>query len=487
VSRVQNADDFLLRFRAIRTDYQDLFATRITAIRAKYTKEAEKDVADQALEAHARAYMINGLLAALNWRLDQKAEDGLPNIFPEVPVLSKQTSTIRFLDYLGLERQTDIPLLIVETKRPNAQLPHILKRGNASHVEIIGLGLAGEHLIGDWDEWLGDLKDYVRSVFERAQKVPDRAVIANGEWLIIFLDPADAFLESGSRDPSRILVFADRSDIERRFNELYQRLEYEQILGKTRALTPVELPFFIAPEAVDSAIHGLRLRYIAVPRIYNNSPVVNVAPVVFIHSRYGSWLRIEAPPLDFELPHQSDQLPQHLNYVDQAAKDLLARVNACLGTSFQAVPIQTHYADEAAFESLQGVIECQENDYLVVTGDKTHYLLSTPSVSNCPYHDWAACNRQSVPSNPGPIMIRSVSPRSFFISEELHHCAHRDVTAAKATSINSTNRTRCGPRSGLDGQAFCEIWRFEQHLCCRTCVFEEVCTKATVFQLPCQR
>jgi len=39
--------------------------------------------------------------------------------------------------------------------------------------------------------------------------------------------------------------------------------------------------------------------------------------------------------------------------------------------------------------------------------------------------------------------------------------------------------------SGEEGQAFCEIWCFEQHLCCRTCVFEEVCAKSEVFRLPC--
>jgi hypothetical protein len=34
---------------------------------------------------------------------------------------------------------------------------------------------------------------------------------------------------------------------------------------------------------------------------------------------------------------------------------------------------------------------------------------------------------------------------------------------------------------------FCEIWKFEEHLCCRTCAFEEVCTKAEVFSgLPCK-
>jgi len=70
---------------------------------------------------------------------------------------------------------------------------------------------------------------------------------------------------------------------------------------------------------------------------------------------------------------------------------------------------------------------------------------------------------------------------------EPHHCAHRDVISAKGTPITPANRSQCGPRSGRDGQAFCEIWRFEQHLCCRTCAFEEVCLKVAVFQLPCRR
>jgi hypothetical protein len=34
---------------------------------------------------------------------------------------------------------------------------------------------------------------------------------------------------------------------------------------------------------------------------------------------------------------------------------------------------------------------------------------------------------------------------------------------------------------------FCEIFSFEEYLCCRVCAFEEVCTKAPAFRLPCER
>ena len=63
----------------------------------------------------------------------------------------------------------------------------------------------------------------------------------------------------------------------------------------------------------------------------------------------------------------------------------------------------------------------------------------------------------------------------------------QQTVKAKSCRITLENRDRCGSRSSGEQGAFCEIWRFEQHLCCRTCAFEDVCTKAEVFQgLPCK-
>jgi hypothetical protein len=318
--------------------------------------------------------------------------------------------------------------------------------------------------------------------------VPNRVVITNGDWLIVFLDPQDAFLEDGSANPNRILVFRDYTDIENRFSEAFLYFEYQQVLGEAPALTPGELSFHVSPEVVDRIMHGLHLLYIEERGIYKYSPpVIKVAPIVFVHSRYGGWFRVEAPPNTYDLPHDRDRLQQHLEEVQRAAKELLDEVNRRLGTSLKAFPLYSHYDSGDEFEALHGVAECGENEYLVVTGETTHYLLPQPSIPNCSYHDWTACSRAGIALNPRPILVRSTSPRSFFMSTELHHCAHRDVSSAKATPITSANRQRCGQRSGKDGQAFCEIWRFERHLCCRTCAFEEVCARASVFQLPCRR
>jgi hypothetical protein len=173
--------------------------------------------------------------------------------------------------------------------------------------------------------------------------------------------------------------------------------------------------------------------------------------------------------------------------VQKAALLMLDQVNAALGTCLRASPLSKHYEDEESFSPIRRVVECRKDEFLVVTGDKTHYLLPEPSVAQCPHHDWGQSHTAGVASDHGPIMVRSIAPRSFFISTEGHHCAHRDVTTAKAHQITAENQMRCGLRSGQESDAFCEIWRFEAHLCCRTCAFEDVCTKAEVFHLPCRR
>lgn len=482
----KNANDFLLKFRRIQDDYEYVFRDRITDIRNQYAGKPEEDILDQSLEAHIRVYVVNALLNALNWRLDQSPKEGLPNLFPEAPVRSQQSGTIRFLDYLGLERQSDNPLLIVETKRPSAKLP-TTKEPAGIYSEIISHGLAGENLSSEWNKWLRDLREYVRSIHTPDQQIPTRVAITNGDWLILFLDPSDAFLEIGRRNPNRILVFKNKDDIEGRSNELFRELEYQQVLRKTPPLRLGELNFHISQEVVDYAMHGLRLHYIEQRSIYQISPILKVAPEVFIHSRYGGWLRVENPPKEYEIPHDVKLLPLHLNQVEQSAKKFLTEVNNHLGLSLQPQPLRKHYEDGEGFAVFPGVAECGSNDYLIITGDKTHYLLPDPSVPNCPYHDWTACNQEGIASNLAPIVGRSISPRSFFMSGENHHCAHNNVSNGKSSQLTMANRSRCGSRSGDDGQAFCEIWSFEQHLCCRTCAFEEVCTKATVFQLPCQR
>lgn len=497
VTVVANADSFALACRRLQGNYESTFKHRIAEVRAKFgeglpagERLVAVDALDQALEAHARAYVINGVLAALNWRIGSLPEDGLGELVPEAPVLSVLTDTTRFLDYLGLERDTNVPLLIVETKRPSSALPHLTGKAKAkaaNYAETIGLGLQGTALSGDWDDWLKDLRDYVRTAAAQGGQYPRRAVITNGDWFVIFTDPADSFGNAGTHDPSRILVIEGPGDIQARSGEVFSSLAHQFVTRQAPALKIGTVAFEVTGAKVRGVMHGVRLRYSEHRAVYAVLPTISVAPVLFLRLTNDSFIRVESPPLSFDVPQNPLVLANHLHDVHAAAMDLRNNVNGALGIDLPAISLDEHYADPDAFAGLKGVVESDTDDFIVVTGTHTHYMRETSTVPACPYHDSARAIHDTVAAQP-VLLLRSMEPRSFSVSGELHHCAHVVVSDAKSNPITGANTEQCGPRSGQTGHAFCEIFRFETRLCCRTCAFETVCTKAQVLNvMPCQR
>ena len=489
MSHSRNADDFLLAYRRACANYDRIFSNQIREIRRCYSGVAPaEETIDEALEAHIRVYFVNALLAALNWRMDLTPESGLPNMIPESPVRSGDRGTRRFLDYLGYE-QSDLscPLMVVETKRPSSKLPDLLSaEPPASSIEeIILRGLQGETILGQWAKWLWDVRDYVRSVEQQVGKPPRRVVVTNGDWIVVFQDPSDAFLGDERRRQEKIVVFESAVDVVQRSAELYRLLEYSAVSSKSEAVELAELPFVVDGTTISWIMHGVRLVYSEVPGIHDPpSPVIKIVPVLFLGTRFGKWLMVKGREPDKFFPHKATQLKIHLTGIDAAAKQLLNETQKILGIQIQPKPIVEHYNDPC-FELLPGVLEEGMDHFRIVTGKQTHYLRFSPSVEGCPWHKWSKAKAGACESGRAPIICRSVNPRAFFKSEEDQHCAHGDVHAAKASMISAMNRPSCGPRSGADGQAFCEIWRFETHLCCRTCTFESVCTSTEAFRLPC--
>ena len=417
--------------------------------------------------------------------------------------------TIRFLDYLGIERQTDQPLLVIEVKRPSSDLPQDADRsdkmakavqkkmkfegmnleGKRSHLlaDLISFGLKGNALTGEWEGWLSDLRDYIRSLNERAKRAPKRVVITNGNWLVLFLDPSDAFLEGGMCSSDNLLVFENEEDVLTQSHFIFQYLEHQKLLEEISPLLPGELSFYVTGLNVDRVMHGVRLRYIEQPGIYDVSPVIKLAVVIFLHINYGAWVRVEQPPSEFQIPYDINSMSPHLAEIQARAEDLLETVKTTLGIGNNPQSPQTHYGDKEAFETLPGVSLPGADEFLLVTCDRTHYLKAESSFAACPYHDWSRCKQAGMASNPAPILTRSIHPRSFFVSGEMYYCAHRDITEAKASEITFHNRNRCGARSGKEGEAFCEIWGFETHLCCRFCTFGEVCCETEIFRPTAER
>jgi hypothetical protein len=170
-----------------------------------------------------------------------------PTLFPRLPC--DPTPPGRGLDYLGFEQNTLKPLLVVEAKRLKAPLPFLatlLAPGASAAAAIpvdpiggrsaiVSRGLVGEKLTGDWNRWLAELKDYIRSIHTKTKQVPKRVVMTNGEWLILFRDPT-AFLSDAACPPEDILVYGDADAIGTGLP--ISRVGQEQCRGSRRATGP---------------------------------------------------------------------------------------------------------------------------------------------------------------------------------------------------------------------------------------------------------
>lgn len=372
MSRTRNADEFRTAFQRARADYDRIFRRQLDEARALYDRlpaEKRPPEFDESLEHHARCYLINALLAALNWRLDLSLEDGLPNLLPEAAVRSEASGRRRFLDYLGIEHVTNNPLLIVETKRPSSPLPVLASPPDIpmsgpgtsplqgaipvadTDAVVISRGLASEPLSGVWAQWIRDLRDYVRSVKAETGQVPKRAVITNGYWLILFLRPVEAFIDQRRCDPRTILVFRTPEQIFEESGLLFAQLEHQRVLGEAPTLRPVELPFYVEPCQIQEAMHGLRLRYEQAKGIYQREPMVFIAPVLFLRTDLGAWLRVEPTAVQYSIPHERDQLQAHLETVRTAAQSLLAEVCDTLRINLYPSSLEKHFGDPDSFDA----------------------------------------------------------------------------------------------------------------------------------------
>lgn len=485
--RVRNADEFLQRYRQLQSDWRGRCAPQIAEIRTKLTEgieEVEKaNIEEVLLEAHLRVGLIDAFLEALNWHL----EGSLHNLVAEAAVRSSKEGTIRFLDYLGHERKSCLPLLIVETKRPSSTLPfpndyptpmtHLTAPADlrVRIAQCIGKGLGGDKMPGEWGEWLETLRDYCVSTKDKMGAFPKRVLLTNGDWYVLFLDPEDAFRPDGGRKVSSILVYENPAAVEQNAADVYSFLDHHRVLGQLPLLSVAEAPFYISGTDVVKAAHGLRLRYFAEPTLCGEPvPGLRVAPVVILFTAHGERAVIRNGPSEERIPEREQDISAHLQRIQKAAQDLMARTVAALDLSMGASAVEDVLALENPTANTPVNEDGHGDIFLMITGTSSHYLHIAPSVQGCPHHKWESCYRGGVAAHDRPILVQSTTPKSFFLDGDIHHCAHREVREAKAS-----------PRTPAQPLAFCLVCGFEELLCCRTCCFQELCMSDKRFRLPC--
>jgi len=467
------------------------------------------------LECHARDFVIDHILSALNWRLQPSIEAGeyiQANLVTEqrsdgtgcdVRQLKPETGdNRRRLDYFGYERETDRPLLVVEAKRPRLLLPgepnpnlrpdaHPVSGILAEFLQNARSDTNGEsQLTAEWESAVVQLRDYCRIVAARAAW-PARAVLTNGEWLIAFVEPGNAFAEASPESIRKhsILVFESRDHLILNCRLLWEQLAYSVLASLDRTVLPTEIPFVIDPARIESCSHGLRLSYTYKQTNFRKAPLMSVSPLLFVRSEGTTFIKVGTTWED-ELPADGrEPIDEHLCRVEARARVLKEDVERVLRCpSIPLVSVKAHCRDAEAFRN-RPIVQSLPFDvgevFLLLTGEVPHFVRIGTGFDDCTFHTHAAAKAQTVAHEETAILDSRLSPRSYFIDRSPNHCTHQAVHAMKRQPVTDDNRDRCGPRSSGPGGAFCEVWRFEQLLCCRTCTFLDVCSLARAFSLPC--
>ena len=514
--RCRNADELAVSLHRVFSDAQQVRAVLEQTIRPDADSSREESMFW--LECHVRDYVIDHVLAALNWRLfptGDPVEYAASNLVTEQSPGGTSTSMIEDgkperssrMDYLGYERETDRPLLIVEAKRPSFRLPalathtaepdaHPLRTDIAKELAALRAGRARstDSLTQPWQRAIEQIRNYCLEVFQTRAEWPARAVLTNGDWLIVFTDPQNAFTSEDDRevDLHRILIFESRSQIIDFHQLLWRQIEYSALAKVDRPLQVTQIAFAADPECLVACVRGLRVSYAHKPTNFRRTPVLSVSPVLFVRSNDDSFIQLASGweqelPLD-TLAELSDHIADVAAKSDQLKSDLEQLV--LNGRVLPSMSVTEHCEHDSYLISRPILQPVKTGDdkhrvFLVLTGDDPHFLRVAPDYRSCAYHCHEDAQRENAAARTAAVHRPTVDPRSFFIDKSVHHCTHAAVHSAKGEPITDANKSRSGHRRAAVGSAFCELWQIEEFLCCRTCSLNSVCLDTGVFSLPC--
>jgi hypothetical protein len=448
---------------------------------------------DRALEAHTRGWLLDQLLRELGWIPE--------SVIPEYPVDSPPDSDDNrwFLDYLGLEigkDGTSIPLLVVEAKRLRETGPSPSKSDGPQAVwswaELLAMALTKKATLkGKWPEWLATAREYVGRLHRDRKRYPQKYVMTNGEWFVIFTDPKAAFVDNTATSSS-ILVYESWTAFCTGLEQAFPHLERHHLLTKAEIQ---EVEFGQLAAALEGE-RGLRRWMFAVDILYRRDPAVfggdpipdfKVWPIVLVQCVSGSWLSIRASAVDgpLRLPSHSTDHDRHMMLHLEATREVAEQARAGAESSGGIEPWPEPSSLEDHLDDADGIATVPLSAVLphlspgvthlrVLTGASVHFIRSpSDRASACGFHRVEGCPGDRRGPNP---YERSLTSSTFFKSAEIEACLHL------------TSREAKGPQPTAEpDKARCHLWPVETGLCCRTCTLEPVCfaKKSFAAAMPC--
>ncbi len=176
------------------------------------------------LEYVTRRFVIDQMLSALGWNIARMNLEMIKEA-------RARGQTTLFLDYLGVNPDSRIPLVIVEAKawakpfisasaigadeqgQRNTSSPAALVAAAIQHCKS-GTPHGQSPVTAEWAEWIATLLKYVKSIHDQSGHVVSRVAISSGQWLVVFTDPETIFLKPGEVPSGAIQVFVGPEIIE---------------------------------------------------------------------------------------------------------------------------------------------------------------------------------------------------------------------------------------------------------------------------------
>jgi hypothetical protein len=457
------------------------------AHRAEYRRQVERGEApagldNELLERITRRYLIDPMLRALDWNPDDPGE-----VIEEARSWAENGDRLYF-DYLGLARNRT-PVLIVEAKGFDAPAPRAAHGPElpaaqvveliCETVEVLKKGARASGVLAQWADWLTDLVSYVRSLGPVERQTLRRVMITAGRWLIIFADPAATLLNPGRPEPTTVRCFTTLDEIALGSAEIFRLLK-RQWLTDTLPLTLTlgEAVAVVDRDSISRMFRGVVVATHMSGPVRGAYPTRSIHPTVVLVTGGRMFAVTDYQTQALEEPQNKARFSQFLLDLQQRGNDFEARALAQVGrtdltpspvadfplefrevASSEAVPFagSTAAMGEAIAPLKPELVRPTgergaESEYLVTTGQGWFYKSAHAVGVACELHNWPKARaRGSAAAGPHTGGLAT----SFTASGEDQHCADEPMQGHR--------RTRC------------QLAPIETHLCCRACLFHDVC------------
>jgi hypothetical protein len=316
----------------------------------------------------------------------------------------------------------------------------------------------------------------VKTVHDQSGHVVQRVAITSGRWWVLFKNPYETFIAAGAVSTANIRVL-EGLEVIARSDEIFDHLAQQILIREPPfPIQPAQLSAYADRADIVRLYHALWVARRKDGAHFDAFPQINLYPAIVVERRDGQLLAvIDRLRRRITVPHNYGELPVHIGAVEQGADALLQAVRAETGSALAPSPLTAFPgfpftpgllapSDAPARRFLK--LSDMPDEFLLVTGTESHFLLPRPIVDSCAGHTWSECRDLRENQGDAAIVDRSYDPASFFTTLEPHHCAHRTIHHRRASR--------------------CHIAPFEEFLCCRACVFQAMCwTRAELARLPC--